>query len=179
MIYLRFKLQIINKVCGEITEQYGLDKQIAYKVFKETEDEFTIRGYLDELELQKMGERSERLTSLTSMNTAADLQMLENLTQTEKQSMEYLERDVDLERLLKVEQMDLSVEKRHTRISDVLKLCLHYLTPADVKEVLFVNKTFWRQLQIPFTKWILVSYNFENQKDRVAAWWTLLPEVSC
>lgn len=39
-----------------------------------------------------------------------------------------------------------------------------------------MNRTFWRQLQIPFTKWILVSYDFKEQKDRIQAWWTLLPE---
>jgi hypothetical protein len=48
MIYMRFKLEVINKVCDEITTLYKMDKQIAYKVFKETEDEFTIRGYIQE-----------------------------------------------------------------------------------------------------------------------------------
>lgn len=46
MIYLRFKLDVINKVCKEITKRYEMDKELAYKVFKETEDEFTIRDYV-------------------------------------------------------------------------------------------------------------------------------------
>lgn len=46
MVYLRFKLSIINKVCKEITKRYEMDKELAYKVFKETEDEFTIRDYV-------------------------------------------------------------------------------------------------------------------------------------
>lgn len=46
MIYFRFKLDVINKVGKEITEKYEMDKELAYKVFKETEDEFTIRDYV-------------------------------------------------------------------------------------------------------------------------------------
>lgn len=105
MIYLRFKLEIINKVCGEITELYGLDKQIAYKVFKETEDEFTIRGYLDEIELAKMEESffQKKKDDDFKMENVKDLKKLDTLTEIDKQTSEYLERDIDLERLLKNE----------------------------------------------------------------------------
>lgn len=78
------------------------------------------------------------------MRDQKDLLRLESLTKEEKTSSEYLERDVDLERLVRVEMMDTSQNKRDTRLSDVFKLCLHFLEPRDVKELIFVNKTFWR-----------------------------------
>lgn len=47
LVYMRVRFELVNSICAEITSAYSLDKKIAYQVFKETEDEFTIRGYLD------------------------------------------------------------------------------------------------------------------------------------
>ena len=52
MVYMRFSLELINTVCSLITEMYDMDKKVAYHVFKETEDEFTIRDYV-QIEAEK------------------------------------------------------------------------------------------------------------------------------
>lgn len=45
MIYLHFKLSVINTICREITQINNIDEHLAYRVFKQTEDEFTTRYY--------------------------------------------------------------------------------------------------------------------------------------
>lgn len=49
MIFLKFDLDVINRICDEITNNYNtnMDKKLAYKVFRETEDEFSFRNYVE------------------------------------------------------------------------------------------------------------------------------------
>ena len=57
MVYMNFELDVINKICMEITSKYKImDKKLAYKVFRETEDEFSIRDYVDRKEGLLSGE---------------------------------------------------------------------------------------------------------------------------
>lgn len=49
MIFLNFDLDVINRICNEITNAHEkkMDKKLAYKVFRETEDEFSLRNYIE------------------------------------------------------------------------------------------------------------------------------------
>ena len=62
MVFMNFELEFINKVCDEITSTYNMDKKLAYKVFRETEDEFSLRDYTknfeDMEEIQVVEEKS-------------------------------------------------------------------------------------------------------------------------
>ena len=46
MIFLNFDLPLVQKICREISEKYSMNKKLAYHVFRETEDEFSIRNYV-------------------------------------------------------------------------------------------------------------------------------------
>lgn len=56
MTFLNFELGVINKICDEITNAFEnkMDKKLAYKVFRETEDEFSLRNYV-KVESKKIG----------------------------------------------------------------------------------------------------------------------------
>lgn len=49
LIYLNIKLPYINKICENLTVKLKLDRRMAYQVFKETEDEFSIREYIPKI----------------------------------------------------------------------------------------------------------------------------------
>lgn len=177
LIYMRVNFDLINSICAEITMTYSVDKKIAYQVFKETEDEFTIRGYLDSAHVGGSGSPDDLKFGIDFMRNENDLARLDALTDEQKDQPQYLERDKDLEILVRIELDDLSNNRRDSKLCNTLKICLHFLSPTDARELLMLNKTFLRHLQIPFTKWMLVSFDFQDQADRVAAWWTLIPEV--
>jgi aromatic ring-opening dioxygenase LigB subunit len=46
MIFLNFDILLIQKICFEVSQTYKMDKRLAYRVFRETEDEFSIRNYV-------------------------------------------------------------------------------------------------------------------------------------
>lgn len=46
MIFLNFDLSLVQKICREISMKYSMNKKLAYHVFRETEDEFSIRNYV-------------------------------------------------------------------------------------------------------------------------------------
>jgi hypothetical protein len=46
MIFLNFDILLIQKICYEVSQTYKMDKKLAYRVFRETEDEFSIRNYV-------------------------------------------------------------------------------------------------------------------------------------
>lgn len=46
MIFLNFDISLIQKICYEVSQKYNMDKKLAYRVFRETEDEFSIRNYV-------------------------------------------------------------------------------------------------------------------------------------
>jgi len=46
MASLRIELNSINQVCSDISSKYKIDKKLAYAVLTETEEEFSLNGYL-------------------------------------------------------------------------------------------------------------------------------------
>jgi hypothetical protein len=46
MIFLNFDIELIQKNCYEVSQTYKMNKKMAYRVFRETEDEFSIRNYV-------------------------------------------------------------------------------------------------------------------------------------
>lgn len=60
MIYLQVSLERINSVCEQISKNYKMDRQLAYQVFKETEDEFSVRGYIPRLKKRKVYKPREK-----------------------------------------------------------------------------------------------------------------------
>lgn len=47
MIKIKLELPKINSICQNIAQVFEIDKKIAYKVFKDVEDEFSLQGYTD------------------------------------------------------------------------------------------------------------------------------------
>ena len=56
MAYLRLDLKLVFEICQKLQNTFSLDKTIAYRVFKETEDDFSVAGYLDDPKPRKESE---------------------------------------------------------------------------------------------------------------------------
>ena len=79
MIYLRLELEDINHICEEITETYKMDRKMAYRVFKETEDEFSIRNYIPAYIKKNEIEKGEDRLILALQKTLEFLEPSESL----------------------------------------------------------------------------------------------------
>lgn len=142
MIFLNFDIQLIQKICFEVSQTYKMDKKLAYRVFRQTEDEFSIRNYV----------RMDTNESVDKQSHWFNISMYPKLEKLK------------------------SSQEAQSRLCEVLKLVVDFLTPKEALEVCLTSKYNFEKVKKPVLENLLRNYELK-QDDRVQAWLSYMPEV--